>query len=88
LFPLGQVVSTPAALRLLKLQNSTPQELLELHRRGIWGTISEADARANKEALKSDARVLSSYSMTSVERVWVITEADRSATTLLLPEEY
>jgi len=88
LFPLGQVVSTPAALRLLKLQNSTPQELLELHRRGIWGTIPEADAWANEEALKNKARVLSSYPMTSVERVWVITEADRSATTLLLPEEY
>jgi len=62
--------------------------LFELYERGFWGVIPEDDAKRNEEAVKGEARILSSYDITSVERIWIITEADRSATTLLLPEEY
>jgi hypothetical protein len=55
---------------------------------GDWGVVDAEDKQANDEALKSGERLLSAYVIKSGERVWVITEADRSATTLLLPDEY
>ena len=88
LFPLGRVVATPGALTLLERRESSTSELLELHHRGIWGEVSEDDARANEEALHGGARIFSVYQFSPSERIWIITEADRSATTLLLPEEY
>jgi hypothetical protein len=85
-FPLGRLLATPGALR-----TATPAELartLARHASGDWGVVSAADARANDDALVTGARLLSAYVLGSGEKVWVITEADRSATTVLLPDEY
>ncbi len=90
---LGQVVVTQSLWRglLIDLDESTSLRrlagLLERHRRGDWGELDESDRCANDRALVHGGRVLSSYLVSDL-RVWCITEADRSATTLLLPEDY
>jgi hypothetical protein len=88
LFPLGQIVATPGALDLLDRTATNAAELLERHRSGDWGNLDPEDAEANTEAIVSGRRLLSCYPLGTNERMWVITEADRSVTTLLLPEEY
>lgn len=87
LFPLGRTLATPGALGLLNKAGVSPGGLLDRHRRGDWGDVPEEDARANTEALASGARVLSAYRVVGDSKVWIITEADRSATTVLLPSE-
>ncbi len=87
-FGLGVVVATPGALEVLKRVEVSPTELLERHASGDWGDVPPEDARENEYALNRGFRVLSSYPLPGGERVWIITEADRSATTLLLPSEY
>lgn len=84
---LGQVVATPGALNLLRRANQNPFQMLLRHRSGDWGNVHPEDALANEAAAMHCNRVISSYEVAG-ERLWVITEADRSATTLLLPEEY
>jgi hypothetical protein len=88
LFPLGRIVATPGAIDLIRSagEDLLPA-LLERHRTGDWGDVPEEDARENEVAVRYGFRVLSSYRVAG-ERLWVITEADRSATTLLLPSEY
>ena len=86
-FPLGSVVSTRRALNLLSAHNRSPLTFLARHQTGDWGEVPPDDAKANEEALKTGARLMSAYTIDS-ERLWVITEADRSVTTLLLPSEY
>jgi hypothetical protein len=86
-FPLGQVVSTPAALDILEQSDSSARQLLAQHQSGNWGTISEDDQQVNEEALESGDRILSAYRVEGT-KLWIITEADRSSTTLLLPDEY
>ena len=88
LFPLGRTVATPGALGALALAGVLPQALLDRHARGDWGELDEEDRRANGQALSTGARLLSAYALPDGVQIWVITEADRSATTLLLPEEY
>lgn len=88
LFPLGQVVATPGALQTLAEAGQEPAELLDRHVSGFWGEVCEEDWQANEEALRHGWRLLSSYKLTGGERVWIITEADRSATTILRPDEY
>lgn len=88
LVPLGQLVATPGALAAVTEANQQPLELLARHARGDWGELCPDDRRANERALRCRQRLLSAYALTSGRRVWIITEADRSATTLLLPEEY
>jgi len=88
LFPLGRTVATPGALDALILAGTIPKALLDRHVRGDWGDLDEDDWRANGQALSVGTRLLSAYALPDGVRVWVITEADRSATTLLLPEEY
>lgn len=97
LFSLGQVVATPAALELLAEHAVEPVALLSRHVSGDWGQLSSDDACANDDAVRHGDRVLSSYVLPltperepveSGARVWVITEADRSCTTLLMPSEY
>jgi hypothetical protein len=66
----------------------TPHELVDLHAQGNWGDIDAEDAQANEAALRNRDRLLSAYWTAKREPLWVITEADRSATTILLPEEY
>nr|WP_238877028.1 plasmid related protein [Achromobacter xylosoxidans] len=84
---LGQVVATPGALNLLHRANLNPFQMLSRHRSGDWGNVQTEDAFANEAAAIHGNRVISSYEVVG-ERLWIITEADRSATTLLLPEEY
>ena len=86
LFPLGRVVATPGALDALAPEE--PIALLRRHQSGDWGEVDGHDQRANNRALKDGTRVLSSYTTSGGEKVWIITEADRSSTCLLLPSEY
>jgi hypothetical protein len=88
LFQLGEVVATPGAVEALNTHNVTPQQLLQLHVSGNWGSVDPEDAKANDFAVKHGERILSSYRIAEHTRVWVITEWDRSVTTLLLPSEY
>jgi hypothetical protein len=84
---LGRVVATPGALRLIEVAGDHPFALLARHASGDWGELCAFDRRQNEIALRDGYRVLSSYPV-GRECVWVITEADRSVTTILLPEEY
>jgi hypothetical protein len=85
--PLGRVVATPRALQLLQEAGKDPHLLLARHRSGDWGVLDEYDHKENELALKLEWRIVSSYSV-GEGRVWIITEANRSYTTILLPEEY
>lgn len=87
-FPLGQVVATPGALAVLEARGLSAADLLARHQAGDWGDVSPQDLRANELALQRGYRLLSSYTLAKGVRIWVITEADRAATTLLLPSEY
>lgn len=87
-FNLGQVVATPGALEALQESNQTPLEFLARHARGDWGDCCAEDASLNDDALRTGDRLLSVYHTEQGVKFWVITEADRSATTFLLPEEY
>lgn len=84
----GQVVATPGALSALEDSNQAPSEFLLRHVRGDWGLVDDEDKATNDSALKNEGRLLSAYETANGERLWVITEWDRSATTLLLPSEY
>ena len=88
LFKLGQVVATPAAIDLLRSLALNPLIFLGKHAFGDWGQIDDHDREANRAALKDGSRLLSSYTLNRNDRLWIITEADRSSTTLLLPQEY
>jgi hypothetical protein len=85
--PLGRVVATPGALKLLMEAGGHPFDLLARHTTGDWGDLCAFDRRQNQIALRDGYRVLSSYEILA-GRVWIITEDDRSVTTILLPEEY
>jgi len=88
LFPLGQIVATPGALALLERHRISPTLLLLRHSRGDWGDLDPEDAAANHAAVGGHDRILSCYLIDGDERVRIITEWDRSVTTLLLPSEY
>jgi hypothetical protein len=85
--PLGRVIATPGALKLLSEIGVHPVGYLARHATGDWGELCAFDRRQNEIALRDGLRVLSSYPVRR-ECIWIITEADRSVTTLLLPEEY
>jgi hypothetical protein len=87
LFSLGRVVATPGALDHLHANAVCFQSLLTRHANGDWGSLSRGDKGMNDIAVTEGARILSAYSVADV-RVYVITEADRSYTTLLLASEY
>jgi hypothetical protein len=88
LFPLGHIVATPGALEALRKAKQHPAEFLARHARGDWGDLSADDAAENQSSLEQNGRLLSSYGTATGGKLWIITEYDRSATTLLLPEEY
>ncbi len=90
LFDLGRVVATPGALELLAATETDPAELLERHQGGDWGEVPPEDARENARSLKYGWRVMSSYPVgeDAGRKLWIITEADRSSTCILLPEDY
>ena len=87
MFELGQTVITPACLELLEQQGKSPEEFLARHHSGDWGVICEDDKQMNEEALRGGARLMSVYE-TERGNIWIISEADRNSTTLLLPNEY
>ena len=88
LFPLGQVVMTPGAMEVLKRSGESPRDFIARHQSGDWGEVCAEDAQANQEALQQGFRLMSVYRTAGGKKLWVITEADRSVPTLLLPEEY
>ncbi len=93
-FRLGRVVATPGALQALKEAGQEAKHFLSLHASGAWGDLDAEDRKANDQAiahggdLDRQQRVLSSYRTAAGTKIWVITEHDRSVTTLLLPDEY
>jgi hypothetical protein len=87
-FPLGQVVATPGALSAFAEAEEEYLPYLLRHACGDWGTISPEDVQANDEALEEGERLLSAYRLPGGTKIWIITEADRSSTCILLPEEY
>jgi hypothetical protein len=88
LFSFGQLVATPGALDMLDDAQAHAWVYLLRHVTGDWGDVDPEDIRANEDAVRSGARVFSSYTIREHHRLWIITEADRAATTLLLPSEY
>lgn len=80
-------MATPGALDLLDRTGTNAAVVLVRHQRGDFGTVGAEDVQSNKDAIINGSRILSAYVLGG-ERVWIITEADRSSTTLLLPEEY
>lgn len=93
LFPCGQIGITPGADDLLSKLDFHWIRLLARHMTGDWGDLGDEDKKANDLAISCGARILSAYHFDSEDshdgnRIWVITEADRSSTTILLPSEY
>lgn len=88
LFEPGQVVGTPGAVQALQEAGQDPFELLLRHVTGDWGELDDEDKKENELSVEQGFRILSAYQLETGVKVWVITEADRSATTILLPEEY
>ena len=87
-FPLGQLVATPGGLDALERTGQSPLEFLSRHGSGDWGEVCEADKKENDFSVRNGFRLLSAYRLRDGTKIWIITEADRSATTILLPEEY
>jgi hypothetical protein len=87
-FSLGQLVATPGAIEALARTREEPFAFLERHISGDWGDLGDGDKRENERSLDNGCRILSAYHLSDDTKIWVITEADRSATTILLPEEY
>ena len=92
-FELGQVVATPGALDALEASNQSPSEFLKRHLRCEQGDLCAEDHELNAAALQDGSRILSAFKTSKGVKLWVITESEdgdghRSATTLLLPEEY
>lgn len=88
LLSLGQVVATPGALKAFETSGQTARDFLVRHAKGDWGDVDAEDKQANDAALVDGSRVLSSYRLRNGVKIWIITEADRSSTCCLLPEEY
>ena len=88
LFPLGQVVATPSALAALDQAAVNASQLLKRHQHGDWGVVPSEDAEENVRSVVNGWRILSSYQVNDDDQIWIITEANRSVTTLLLPDEY
>jgi hypothetical protein len=87
-FELGRIVATPGALRALEVAEQLPAEFLDRHVQGDWGDLGDEDKQENEFSVRHGFRILSAYTTSAGDKIWIITEADRSATTLLLPEEY
>lgn len=97
-FSLGQIVATPGAIDALEKSNQTPLEFIRRHIAGDWGDLCDEDKNLNDEAIAHEetantdndlrGRVLSVYHTKLGEKLYVITEWDRSSTCLLLPSEY
>jgi hypothetical protein len=87
-FRLGKLVATPGALAALTEAGQSPMAFVARHLQGDGGDCSKEDWQANENALRDEARIFSVYRTAKGVKLWVITEADRSSTCVLLPEEY
>ena len=87
-FALGQTYITPGAEEALVIAGQTGIEFLRRHMSNDWGDLSDEDVRENELSLKEGFRLLSAYRTAKGQKLWIITEADRSSTTILLPSEY
>jgi hypothetical protein len=84
----GQIVATPGALAALSASGENVLDYFERHLAGDWGEVDEHDRKENELSLREGFRLLSAYTLRDGAKIWVITEADRSSATILLPEEY
>lgn len=87
-FDFGQVVATATLVRYCEEKNFSLLPYLIRHGNCDWGNLTWEDKEANETALKDGLRILSSYTLSDKTIIWIITEADRSATTLLFPSDY
>ncbi len=87
-FELGQIVATPGASIALQKAGQEPGEFLRRHVNREWGYLTPEDRKQNDYSLEHGFRLLSSYRTNAGDKLWIITESDRSVTTLLLPEDY
>jgi hypothetical protein len=81
-------MATPGALQALTEAGDSPASFLQRHVVGDWGELDEEDRQENERSVSACCRLLSAYATSTGIRIWVITEADRSSTCILLPEEY
>ena len=81
-------MATPGALEALSQAEQDPLELITRHVVGDWGDLEDEDKQENELSVNRQLRILSAYNLPTGGKVWVITEADRSSTTILLPSEY
>ena len=93
LFKPGRIVATPGALLALNQSAQNASEFLCRHLAGDWGVVSADDKAANDESLNDGSRLISTFLLKTDVKIWIVTEAvddrgNRSATTVLLPEEY
>lgn len=87
-FPLGVLVVTPPTLEAIDASGESPYKYLTMHCTGNWGKLCPEDWAINDDALKTGSRILSAYTRNSGVSIWIITEWDRSATTILLSSDY
>lgn len=87
-FELGQLVGTPGAIDAFERTGQNPVEFIARHWIGDWGDLEDEDKEENDLSVERNLRILSAYHLSDGTKVWIITEADRSVTTILLPEEY
>jgi hypothetical protein len=87
-FQPGQIVATPGALEAFEASGESPLAFLQRHLAGDWGELDEHDTRENELSLQHGWRLLSAYTLSTGVKVWIITEATRESTTILLPSEY
>ena len=87
-FALGRVTATPEALRAFEKAEQLPAAFLDRHANGDWGEVPDEDTQENEFSVQHGLRIISVYTTSAGEKMWVITEADRSSTTILLPSEY
>ena len=88
LFELGTIYITPGAIEALKESNQNGTDFLKRHQNGDWGIVDKRDENENEISVTQGFRILSAYMTNKGEKLWIITEADRSSTTILLPSEY
>ena len=87
-FPIGQLAATPGATEAMQESGQTADFFLDQHVAGNWGIVDEGDWQLNDQALKDGDGLLSAYMTLKGTKIWIITEHDRSVTTILLPSDY